>query len=75
MWMTLEIAGIGDADKLSLTKLLDVLSTAISHTCTETAYELIHNLIESTLVRNLCNDSFRNELLDVLFHILEVTVL
>ena len=75
MRVSLEITGVGNADELSFTKLLDVLCTAITHTCTETSYELINNLVECTLVRNLSYDSLWNELLDILFHILEVTVL
>ena len=40
MWMTLEVAGVGNAHELSLTKLLDVRSAAVAHTCTETAHDL-----------------------------------
>ena len=75
VWMSLKVTCVSDAYELSFTKLLDVRSTAITHTCAETTYELVNHLIESTLVRNLSYDSLRNELLDVSLHILEVTVL
>jgi hypothetical protein len=75
MWMTLEVTCVSDTNESRITKFLDIWSTAISHTCTETTYELIYNLVEGTLVRNLSHDSLWNELLDVCLHILEVAVL
>ena len=51
------------------------MRSAVTHTCAETAYELVHHLGQSTLVRNLGHDTLRYEFLDVLFHILEITVL
>ena len=73
--MTLEVTRIGNTDELRFTKFLDSLSATVTHTCTKTTYELIYNLVEGTLVRNLSHDSLWNELLDVCLHILEVTVL
>ena len=75
MWVSLKVTRICDAYESCLAELLDVSGTAVTHTCTETTYELVNNLVEGTLVRNLSYDSLRNELLDVCLHILEVTVL
>ena len=69
MRMALEISGIGDAHELSGTESLDVPGSAITHSCAEAADKLVHNLCYSAIVRYLGHDSFRNELLDILFHI------
>ena len=75
MRMTLQEAGIRNAYKLGMAEFFDVVCTAVSHTGAEASDHLIDDLRDSTLVRNLGDDALRNQLLDVLFHILEITVL
>ncbi len=58
--MSFKVTCVCNTHELSLTELLDIWRTAISHTCTETSYELINNLVECTLVRYLSHDSLWN---------------
>ena len=75
MRMSFHETCVGDADEFRPAESLDILRAAVSHTCTETSYELVHHFRESTLVRHLGYDSFRNEFLDIVLHILEIPVL
>ena len=75
MRMALGHTGSRDAYETGLLEFLKIVRSAIAHTCTETSYQLVHHLGQSTLVRHLGHDTFRYELLDVLFHILEIAVL
>ena len=75
MRVSFHITGVGDADELCTTESLDILGSDITHTCTETSDKLVNHLREGSLVRHLSYDSLRYELLDVLFHILEIAVL
>ena len=49
--MAFEYTGIGNAGKLGIVQLLDVGSATISHTGTQTTYELGDNLVNRTLKR------------------------
>ena len=64
MRMTLQEAGIRNAYKLGVAEFFDVVCTAVSHTGAETSDHLIDDLRDSTLVRNLGDDTLRNQLLD-----------
>ena len=72
--MALKESCIGNSHELGSAKRLDVLGSHIAHTGTETADQLIYDLADSSLERYLSDNSLRNKLLDILFHILEISV-
>ena len=55
-------------------KFLNIGSTAVSHTCTQTTTQLINNFEKRTFIRNTGSDSFRNKLLHISSSTLEVAV-
>src|SRR5574344_2579259 len=73
--MTLKHSGVGDAGELGLMQLLDVGSSAISHTRAKSTDQLIDNLLNSSLVGHTSGDSLWHELLHVLCVALEIAVL
>src|ERR1700743_567844 len=75
MCMAFLHTGIGDLDELRL--LLqgpDILCTTITHTCPETADILLNDFRQIALEGNPPFNAFRHQLLDIVFHILEITV-
>ena len=64
-----------DAHEAGFLELRKIMRSAITHTCAETAYELVHHLGQSPLVGNLGHYTLRYEFLDILLHILEIAVL
>ena len=73
--MALKYSGIGNAGELGVVQLLDVGSTAISHTRAKSTNKLVDNLLNSSLVRHTSGDSLRHELLHVLGVALVVAIL
>ena len=67
-------ARCGDFDEAGVVELLDGVRACIAHASAESADHLIDHFREASLVRNASDDAFRHEFLDVVFHILEVTV-
>ena len=65
----------GNAHETGILQLGQVVRSAVTHSGAETADELVYHLGKGTLVGNLSHDALRHKFLDVLLHILEVTVL
>ena len=65
---------IRDSDETCFFQRLDVFGSAVAHTGSQAADHLVDHLFERAFVRYTRGDSFRNELLDIVFHILEITV-
>ena len=72
--MTLEDAGVGDADELGVVQVINGCSTTIAHAAAEAAYELVDDLLNRAFVGHAACDAFGHELLGVLDVPLEVAV-
>ena len=51
MRMAFQHTGISNASEFGIMQLFDIGGAAISHTCTQTAGQLINHLIQSSLIR------------------------
>ena len=73
--MALEHAGIGDAGKLGIVELDDVVRPAIAHPRTQAADQLIDDFIEAAFVWDARGYTFGHKFLDIGDRALEITVL
>ena len=55
-------------------QVIKTARTAVTHTCAESAGELIDNFFQCPFVCNTTFNTFRNKFLYVIFHILEIAI-
>ena len=72
--MAFEYAGIGYARKLRVMQLLNIGCSAIPHTGTQAAYQLVDNLVQRTFIRNTGGNAFGHQFLHIGSPALEITV-
>src|SRR5690349_19273380 len=73
--MAFRHAGIGDLYKLGfLLQFFHRGGPAITHACPQTTDVLDHDFLQGAFVRYPAFNSFRNQLFDVVFHILKIAV-
>ena len=65
----------GDLDKLSLFERLDIFCSDIAHSCPEPTDKLKDHFRQCALKWYPADYPFRNLFLDIIFHILEISVL
>ena len=69
------VAGIGNANEFRLgTHFVHIGAAGIAHGCAQTSNQLVHNIAHGALAGHPAFDTFRNQLLNTLAGILEVTV-
>ena len=72
--MTFEYTCIGNAGKLGIVQLLDITCTTVTHTSTQTTYQLEDYFIQSSFIRHAGSNAFGYQFLHIARAALEVAV-
>src|SRR6478672_10192115 len=75
MWMAFANSAGRDSNKSSsILQRRNILGATIPHSGTKSTDKLLHAFVEFAFVWYTTHNSFRNQFLDIVFHILEITV-